>query len=168
MSHQLSNERPLTSGRDGYTWYCYTLMRDESYYDYWARNLVQAEITGYNTYMAMIKVFESPLERWSGANMQSYIYHATLIANQERGHSKIVGSRLNVPVPEPVDHEKTVSELDLNERRSLMRLTTIADHSSDENLLALANRLLVDEAYHCWFTALVLKELGDFDLPRLT
>lgn len=161
---------PLTSERDGYDWLKsleHSKNNDRVQYDKWAKNLAIAEITGYNTYLAVVKALQNPLEQWQGTNLEPYIYHAKKIAGQEAGHYHIVSSWLEVQA-DPVDHEATFAELDLNERRSEMRLSTIISKSSDPHLIGLANRLIVDEAYHCWYTQLVLKELGDFSLPRLT
>lgn len=159
----------FTSERDGYLWLQsleYSKERDQVYYDKWKTNLAIAEITGYNTYCAVIKAFKNPLPRWKGLSLDRYIYHASKIAEQEAKHYHMVAGALNVSA-NPVDHEATFAELDVNERRSEMRLTTIISSSSDKELVSLASRLMVDEAYHCWFTRLVLAELGDFDLPRL-
>lgn len=156
------NSLPFTSERDGYDW-LQVLERDPVYYNKWAYNLAQAEITGYYSYAAVIKVLLNSLPQWKGLNMENFIKHACIIKAQEYLHSKIVLNHLSVSAP-PVSHEKTFSELDINERRSEMRLRTILTYSNNPKLIDLANKLIIDEAYHCWYTQHVLSELGDFDL----
>lgn len=163
--------QPFSSERDGYSWLQgleYSKDHDQEYYNKWKTNLAIAEITGFYTYAAVVKTLkEQPQERWQGYNLKHIIEHAQKIGAQEYAHYNIVSARLNIEVL-PVEHEATFAELDLNERRSDMRLTTIIASSSDQDLVSLASRLIVDEAYHCWFCKLVLKELGDFPIMRLT
>jgi hypothetical protein len=155
----------FSSERDGFQW-LYDLEHNQEYYEKWKRNLAIAEITGFYTYCAVVKALQNPLPRWAGCDLSSYIHHANIIAKQEQAHYNIVSARLEIEVL-PVDHEGTFAELDVNERRSEMRLSTIITNSSNKDLVTLANRLMIDEAYHCWYTRLVLRELGDFPLPRL-
>lgn len=165
------NHSPFfTSERDGLIWLQsleYSKNHDQEYYNKWKTNLAQAEITGFYTYSAVVKAFkEMNTEWWRGYDSKRFIDHAAIIAHQEFAHYQIVSSRLQIKCS-PTNHEGTFAELDVNERRSDMRLSTIIAASTDEELVQLASRLIIDEAYHCWFTQLVLRELGDFPLPRL-
>jgi hypothetical protein len=165
----LLSQQPLTSERDGEIWYKTRLNTDAVYYEIWKKSLAIAEITGFYTYKAVVLALQNPLKRWRDLDLEPFIHHAKIISNQELYHSKLVAKTFAIPFAElaPVDHEKTLTELDLNEHRSLMRFSTILIHSSCLEERALANALLVDEAYHCWYTKLLLSTLGCFELPRL-
>jgi hypothetical protein len=153
----------FSSERDGQGWVHY-LESDNEYFKRWAQDLAVAEITGYNTYRAIELALNAP--RWKHCDLEWAKYHAHKIGLQELRHYRIVSLALGVEA-EPVEHETTFAELDVNERRSEMRLTSIIQCSSNSNLVELAHNLLVDEAYHCWFTRNVLTELGNFEIPRL-
>lgn len=163
----MSKNSPFFSEeRDGKGW-LETLEKDNSYFEKWKRNLAIAEITGYYTYRAVVKAFSEPSLIWSGKDLTRFICNAEIIAEQELNHYRIVSGKFHITA-EPVEHEQTFAELDINERRSEMRLNTIIRYSANPELIKLATRLISDEAYHCRYTKSVLNELGDFVLPRRT
>jgi hypothetical protein len=74
--------------------------------------------------------------------------------------------RLGDYEPILMPHEATIQELDSNERRSLMRLETLLTTGTEYAKLAID--LIADEAYHCWFMAKLMQEVGpDWAIPRI-
>lgn len=151
---------PLSPERDGEIWLA-RICSDSAQLQTWLARLTGAELAGKIGYRQLAA--SGLLPHWAQE-------HAEKISRQEAMHysmaevalRRLEGSIVMMP------HEETLAELDLNERRSLMRLTTIlrSRKAVPGWMRVLAERLVADEAYHVWFTGELFKDIGNITLPR--
>ncbi len=153
-------EPELSSQRDGVIWWERIKARQDGI-KLWMFKLIVAERAGVPVYLELAK---NPLvPDWAKV-------FCLEISNQEKSHwdlTKAIAIRDFDYVEDLTDtrFEETLSELDMNERRSLMRLSTIISHpDSTVQERSMAATLIVDEAYHCWFTNKLLIEIGDIKI----
>lgn len=170
MNKYNSQDYPvLSEERDGRIW-LENLEASPEYQHKWLLSLARAEITGLYSYAALVKALQKMntmlLQSDSNSDLQSYIDMARIIGRQEYFHYRTVSHLHNIEAS-PVQPESTLSELDLNERRSLKRLSTIFNYSKNQSFKTMAQQLIIDEVFHCWYTNQLLTFYGDITLEKL-